>query len=385
MKEDLYYKVKRELKGSGLLQDRRYHLRLYPHCFVGREAVAWMVDKYGFSRQEALEVGNGMLEEGIIYHVSREHPFKDDYLFYRLREPETDQDTVLNYSHKWHRSTPDATVHSGQLLSQILSLFKFHRGNCAALVESVEYEEFRYDVCSLQAVRIGELASAEDQIVFWVNVFNTLGLHVRILAGPPVTSAVRPKFFNFFSYEIGGYLFNLNDIYHGILRANHAGPFVSKPPFEETDRRIMYSRIRVRPEVHFLLHLHAQSSPGMSLMVPDTLQEDTSAAIRSYISYYVKVDETRTLVVLPHLFKTFATDFASTTEGVLRWISCYLEPKQRTKLLSMMRNGRVRTSYLDYNWQASTSDSLTTRIVRRTIEKHSCDAPGCTGGHESTR
>jgi len=381
--DDLHYKIKKEMKSSGLVQDRRYHLRLYLHCFVGREAVAWMMDKYGFSRDEAVRVGNAMLEEGLLYHVTREHPFRDDYLFYRLREPETDQDTVLNFSHKWLRSTPDASVHSGQLLSQVLSLFKFHRGNSSSLVESAEYEEFRYDVCSLQAVRIGELDTADEQIVFWVNVFNTLALHVRILAGPPITSAVRPKFFNFFSYDIGGYTFTLNEIYHGILRANHAGPYAGKPPFDETDRRIMYSRIRVRPEIHFLLHLHAQSSPGMSLIVPDTLQEDTSAAIRAYISMYVKVDETRTHVTMPALFKTFASDFAPTTEGVMRWISCYMEPVQRTKLLSMMRRGKARATYLDYNWQPSTPDSLTTRHILRRQEEHNCEEAGCRSRHAS--
>ncbi len=40
------------------------------------------------SREEAVEVGNLMLERGILHHVLDEHPFEDSGLFYRFRADE---------------------------------------------------------------------------------------------------------------------------------------------------------------------------------------------------------------------------------------------------------------------------------------------------------
>ncbi|MGK7945736.1 MAG: mechanosensitive ion channel domain-containing protein [Microcystaceae cyanobacterium] len=70
------------------IQDRRYRLNLYPNCFVGSEAVDWLAQHYTCSRPEAIELGQILIERGIIHHVTDGHPFEDDYLFYRFYEDE---------------------------------------------------------------------------------------------------------------------------------------------------------------------------------------------------------------------------------------------------------------------------------------------------------
>ena len=66
------------------IEDRDFHFRTYENCFVGREAVDWMI-KSGTveDRVEALQLGNQMLQAGLIHHVLDEHGFKDMNLFYR--------------------------------------------------------------------------------------------------------------------------------------------------------------------------------------------------------------------------------------------------------------------------------------------------------------
>ncbi|NEO88280.1 MAG: hypothetical protein F6J87_29085 [Spirulina sp. SIO3F2] len=64
------------------VQDRRHQLKTYPQCFVGSEAVDWLVAHLRISREEALEVGQQLIERQWITHVLRNHPFKDEYLFY---------------------------------------------------------------------------------------------------------------------------------------------------------------------------------------------------------------------------------------------------------------------------------------------------------------
>lgn len=74
------------MRGSGGLEikDRRDRLNLYPVCFIGSEAVEWLVQRQNCTREEAIALGQLLIERGIIHHVSDEHPFQDDYYFYRF-------------------------------------------------------------------------------------------------------------------------------------------------------------------------------------------------------------------------------------------------------------------------------------------------------------
>jgi small-conductance mechanosensitive channel len=65
--------------------DRRYRLKLYPRCLVGREAVDWLVRCEGLTRDQAVTVGKLLVERNVLHHVLDEHTFHDDLLFYRFR------------------------------------------------------------------------------------------------------------------------------------------------------------------------------------------------------------------------------------------------------------------------------------------------------------
>ena len=83
--KDLEKLIAEMRSANGLkISDRNYYLNLYPVCFVGSEAVDWLVQKQNYKREEAIEIGQILLEKGIIHHVTDEHSFKDAYLFYRF-------------------------------------------------------------------------------------------------------------------------------------------------------------------------------------------------------------------------------------------------------------------------------------------------------------
>ncbi len=69
------------------VRDRMFHLRTYSQCFVGREAVDWMVQHYRISRADAVLQGQRLLALGLVTHVLDEHDFEDAELFYRLASP----------------------------------------------------------------------------------------------------------------------------------------------------------------------------------------------------------------------------------------------------------------------------------------------------------
>jgi potassium-dependent mechanosensitive channel len=79
--------VAERLRGEGgvEIRDRRHRLSVFARCFVGREAVDWLVEREGLSRAEGTVVGQRLIERGWIRHVLDEHDFRDGHFFYRFR------------------------------------------------------------------------------------------------------------------------------------------------------------------------------------------------------------------------------------------------------------------------------------------------------------
>jgi Domain found in Dishevelled, Egl-10, and Pleckstrin (DEP) len=72
------------LSRSLAIEDRSYRLQTYPRCFVGADAVAWMGRHLHRSAAEAVALGHALGTLGLLVHVTHDHPFLDDQLFYRL-------------------------------------------------------------------------------------------------------------------------------------------------------------------------------------------------------------------------------------------------------------------------------------------------------------
>ena len=79
-----------EMRGPNGLdrRDRRHRLRLFEQCFVGNEAVTWLVRTQKTTRDQAVAIGQILIDRCVIHHVTDEYPFTDDYLFYRFYEDE---------------------------------------------------------------------------------------------------------------------------------------------------------------------------------------------------------------------------------------------------------------------------------------------------------
>lgn len=69
------------------VQDRSYRGVTYPRSFVGSEAVDWMLAQ-GRTINEALSIGQQLVELSLIHHVLDAHPFKNEKLFYRFYRDE---------------------------------------------------------------------------------------------------------------------------------------------------------------------------------------------------------------------------------------------------------------------------------------------------------
>lgn len=69
------------------IRDRSYHLKKYPACFLGTEAVQWMRSHFRLDSPKVVEVGQALQSLGLLHHVAHEQAFADEALFFRLRAP----------------------------------------------------------------------------------------------------------------------------------------------------------------------------------------------------------------------------------------------------------------------------------------------------------
>jgi len=87
------------------LRNRRYWNRVYPSCFVGHEAIGWLKSELGISTEEAIDMGNTMMEMGYIRHVTNEHGLENKNLFYQVTDS---GNKVLKMNDSFEASSPTA-------------------------------------------------------------------------------------------------------------------------------------------------------------------------------------------------------------------------------------------------------------------------------------
>ena len=74
-------------KGVRML-DRRWHLRLHFNCFIGFELTTWLLQNFRDvdTRDEAVELGNELMKNGMFRHVEQRHNFRDGNYFYQISD-----------------------------------------------------------------------------------------------------------------------------------------------------------------------------------------------------------------------------------------------------------------------------------------------------------
>ncbi|XP_055964437.1 phosphatidylinositol 3,4,5-trisphosphate-dependent Rac exchanger 1 protein [Sorex fumeus] len=82
--EKLYHMM--TSKKVNLIKDRRRKLSTVSRCFLGNEFVSWLLEIGEISKtEEGVNLGQALLENGIIHHVSDKHQFKNEQVMYRFR------------------------------------------------------------------------------------------------------------------------------------------------------------------------------------------------------------------------------------------------------------------------------------------------------------
>ncbi|KAL6055602.1 hypothetical protein QOT17_016660 [Balamuthia mandrillaris] len=246
----------------------RHHLKKLTNVFAGTDLVDWILlpenqetvnvclGQKVTTRKEAEVVGQRMLRERILHHVSMETKFRDGPLLYRLQWDSKVALECLNMCKIWSRaSRPPFEVlrFLNMSLNRLLTTFWVDEKGCvdlAALQQSKMFYEFSLSTAELQRLRLNGF-SHSGMKGFLVNLYNILLVHGQLARGADKTAVPSRRFYNEVSYQLRGAAYTLTDILEGMFRGNSASLGKNTTHIEGADLSRTVSSAKLANEASF--------------------------------------------------------------------------------------------------------------------------------------
>ena len=219
-----------------------------------------------------------------------------------------------------------------------------------AIRGSKEFERYKDLTKGLRSFDLRSLKAREKRLAFWINVYNTAVIHGVIELGLERSVKESPRFFDRVTYEIGGFLFSLNEMEHGILRGNRRPPYRLLRPFRKKDPRLEFSVIPMESRIHFALVCGARSCPPIGFYEAEQIDFQLQLAAMSFTnSPQVKILPQEGTVLLSQIFKWYRADFGGGHGAILDTLLTLLDEGEKKKFLKENRD-RIRIRYQPYDW-----------------------------------
>ncbi|KAM9448867.1 uncharacterized protein ACWYII_013624 isoform 2-T3 [Salvelinus alpinus] len=358
--------VVEELKRSGVIGFQWRGLSMCRNSFTGAQLVGWLQKERGMEMTKACETGQMLLDRKYMVGVAgagKGVGFGVSDRLYRLME--RNPHSALNAGQTAACSPLQAAELSAILRDMILKLFSEYLssdGKCVdykAMSLSPVFERYCELAVQLQRVELLSL-TREEKLAFFINTYNALVIHGNVRMGAPTNMWQRYKFFNYVSYLIGGEVFTLQDIENGVLRGNRKGVAQLLRPFSKTDPRLQVALPDAEPLIHFALNCGAMGCPPIKTYTPQDIDSQLRTAAESFLENDdgCVVDSEKGEVRLSQIFKWYKADFGGTDEKLLNWILEHMgESPKRSSLQSVLSSGKIKVSYLPYDWSTNSSEA----------------------------
>jgi len=222
------------------------------------------------------------------------------------------------------------------------------------LCTSSIYTEYCLCARRLQSFDLATLATREERLAFWINLYNALIVDAVIRFEVKRSVNETPGFFWRAAYDIGGQRYCAFDIEYGILRANAPHPAIPGPQFGLRDPRRRYSLDRLDPRIHFALVCAARSCPPIAVYDAARIDEQMDMAAQAFItSGGAKIDRAAGEVRLSQIFQWYAPDFGGRPfalgdkRPLLEFISAYLTDEADREFI---RRDKLTVRFRPYDW-----------------------------------
>ena len=218
----------------------------------------------------------------------------------------------------------------------------------AAFAESKAWDEYATLARALTQFQPETLRHREQQLAFWLNVYNMLMIHGTIAHEIKRSVQNDKAFFHHTQYGIGEHVFNLDDIEHGILRGNAKKYHGLTPLFSKKDPRLALAIHIPDPRIHFALYSACKSSARWNVYYPETIDEQLNNAVRAMLRRDLIVDSGSAELHVPKVFQWYEKDFG----GRSRIVGFITEHLNDEPSLQRAREapGQVNLHYLEFDW-----------------------------------
>jgi hypothetical protein len=218
------------------------------------------------------------------------------------------------------------------------------------LATSDSYARFREYTLSLPQCKLEDIGGRNDQIAFWINLYNALIIDAVIFYQVRGSILSKPSLFRRAAYDVAGTRFSADDIEHGILRGNRPHPTLLLRQFGASDPRRMMSIHPFDPRIHFALVCGAESCPPISFYQGDLLDAQLDQAAGSFINGGgASINPSDGSLLLSRILKWYQADFGGTS-GVLEIVMKYSKDEfvQRASL-----SESLKIRYSKYDWSVN--------------------------------
>jgi len=226
--------------------------------------------------------------------------------------------------------------------------------NYTKLRTSELYRNFQQTITAcLRDFNPANLHTQEEKLSFWINLYNLLTIDA-VLQFNVQTSVTEGwfgaiSFFRSAAYVIGGYRYSLEDIEHGILRANRGMPFFPGKQFAADDPRLAFIVNTFDARIHFALNCASRSCPPIAFYTTEGIDKQLDIAAANFIQGETTLDKSGVMLGMSRIFKWYAKDFGGKT-GMLELVRGFLpEDDMRRKLIENF-GGKVIMQFVPYDW-----------------------------------
>jgi len=211
-----------------------------------------------------------------------------------------------------------------------------------------EYVELSY---GLKDMNLGELSSKQEQLAFWINLYNVIIIHGVIELGIRDSVKEVRGFFKRVCYQLSDMRFTPYEIEHGILRGNRRPPHGISPVFGKEDPRRSHIVQVLEPKIHFALVCASSSCPPIDVYTPQNLEEELNISGQTFLNAGgIVLDRPAKRVRLSRIFRWYARDFGKTDGDRLRFIAPFLY-EERDRCFLEEHADELKIDYQRYDWR----------------------------------
>ncbi|RMZ97348.1 DUF547 domain-containing [Brachionus plicatilis] len=170
-----------------------------------------------------------------------------------------------------------------------------------------------------------------------------------------ILNLLNGKFWSRMAYQIGKYDFSLDDIEHGILRANRPHPAKKDNHFSHGDSRIKYCVRKLDPRIHFALNCGAKGCPPIAFYTIDNLERGLQLACQAFCTNETQIFPDENKMVISRLLLWYGTDFVENPdEEIIDYVSSKFRPDDEIKhKFDQLKSScpKIKVEFSDYNWE----------------------------------